>query len=415
MSTEKQTLHDDHLLIYAPVALHRKDGVLFLEDQACNGLRRWADNFSFVTAMFPLSEEPPAPGWSPVSILGDVLERVRILPLPIAYRPGVFLKALPATLARISAAIDEADYLCFAIGGLFGDWGAVSAFAAHRHKRPFAVWTDRVESERIWRLRHKGGWKHRLHAYLTAPPMSQLERAVVRRADLGLFHGQETFDAYAPYCGGTSAVVHDIHIGKQDHIPPDQLVAKIDRSKDGPLRICYVGRADAMKGALDWVEVLGHLAEAGVAFQATWLGDGPDRPQMIHRIAELGLQDRVSLPGFSSDRTAILTTLREVHILLFCHKTPESPRCLIEALICGAPIVGYDGAFARELVASHGGGLLVPLNDIAELATAVASLDKDRKHLATMITAAALDGAPFDDVSVFKHRSALIKKYLPLE
>ena len=39
--------------------------------------------------------------------------------------------------------------------------------------------------------------------------MAMLERAVIRRATLGLFHGRETYDAYAPHCRAPH-VVHDI-------------------------------------------------------------------------------------------------------------------------------------------------------------------------------------------------------------
>lgn len=39
-------------------------------------------------------------------------------------------------------------------------------------------------------------------------------------------------------------------------------------------------------------------------------------------------------------------------------------------------------------------------------------LGRDRTRLADLIERAAQDGAPFDDVSVFRHRSELIRAYL---
>ena len=42
---------------------------------------------------------------------------------------------------------------------------------------------------------------------------------------------------------------------------------------------------------------------------------------------------QVALPGFIRDRSAILKVLREAQVFVFCHKTPESPRNLIEALV----------------------------------------------------------------------------------
>jgi glycosyltransferase involved in cell wall biosynthesis len=242
--------------------------------------------------------------------------------------------------------------------------------------------------------------------------MASLERAVIRRADLGLFHGRETFDAYARYCRRPE-VVHDIHISESDHLDAAALREKTAGATTGPLRICYVGRADAMKGPLDWVGVLERLRGAGVDFRAVWLGDGSQRPAMQARIAAVGLGERVSLPGFAEERGAVMTALRKAQVFLFCRKTPESPRCLIEALISGTPIVGYEGAFARDLIAAHGGGRLVPRDDVAGLAEVMRGLAENRGTLAALMGRAKADGAPFSAEAVFRHRSELIRT-LPL-
>jgi glycosyltransferase involved in cell wall biosynthesis len=417
MASEREDKRDesdgDRLLIYAPVPLCRRaDGELLLDAQACNGVRLWADNFAWVTVMLPVVEDTPGPEWVPVDRVGSNLTRIEFVSLPSAFRPDRFLAEVPRVVPRIREVIDRSDYLSFAIGGLFGDWGAVACLVAHRLRRPYAVWTDRVESEVVRSGAGSGPWRHRVRARLTHRPMASLERAVIRRAGLGLFHGRETYDAYARYCT-QPAVVHDIHVSASDHIAPDALAAKISAAGKGPLRICYVGRADPMKGPLDWVRVLEQLAATGIDFRALWLGDGSERPAMQRRLESGGLLDRVSLPGFAVDRAAVLGALSEAHIFLFCHKTPESPRCLIEALISGCPIVGYDGAFARDLIAGHQGGVLTPRNDVTALGDLVAALAVDRSLVADLIGRAASDGAPFTAETVFRHRSELIRAFLP--
>lgn len=405
---------DDSLLIYAPVALHRgAGGGWMMEDQACNGLRLWAANFARVIALMPESPAPPPPSWVPLERTGAALARIEILPLPEAWRPGRFLRALPAGRRTIRAAIGRARYLSFAIGGLFGDWGAVACAEAHRMGRRHAVWTDRVESAvtRALAADPSVPARTRLRARLTAGPMAALERRTIARATVGLFHGAETFAAYAPFARAAE-IVHDVHIARADHIAPAALAAKQAAAAAGPLEIVYVGRAEAMKGALDWIGVLGRLAAAGVAFRARWIGGGSLLPQMRAGAAAAGLADRVAFPGYTADRAAVFEALRAAHLLLFCHKTPESPRVLIEALVSGTPIAGYDGAFAREITAGRGGGVLVPPGDAEGLAAAVAALAADRARLADLIGRAAADGAPFEDAAVFRHRSALIRRYL---
>lgn len=237
------------------------------------------------------------------------------------------------------------------------------------------------------------------------------EKFIIQRSTLGLFHGKETFDTYAPFCRQPQ-LVHDIHIDRSEHIQPTDLQTKMAEVGQGPLKIVYAGRADTMKGPSDWMSVLGHLHKAGVEFEATWLGDGPELSAMRAQAAEAALEQKVRFAGFVNDRQAIMAHLREAHLFLFCHKTPESPRCLIEALVSGTPIVGYEGAFSRDLVSEHEGGRLVPLNDVVALSEAVRDLALNRDALGLLINNAAKDGAPFDDESVFQHRSEMIRQYL---
>lgn len=401
------------LLIYAPVPLYRMGQDLWLEDQASNGMRLWAEHFSHVTAMMPLETGAPPPTYQPVAKIGQALERIGFVPLPVAWRPGRFLRTLPSTRATIRDEIAKADYLSFAIGGLFGDWGAVACHEAHRMGRPYAVWADRVESAVTRRAAHDAATpKAWLRAVLTHRPMAALERWVIRRAALGLFHGRETFTAYAPFCAN-SHIVHDVHVCRADHIAPDALADKLARAGKGPLNILYVGRADAMKGPMDWIKALEKLAARRVDFRARWIGEGAQIDALRQRIVAAGLSDRVSAPGFLVDRQAIYTALRQADVLLFCHKTPESPRVLIESLVSGTPIIGYRGDFAEELTEAHGGGVLVPLDDVDALSDALAKVAGDPARLAALMQAAAADGAVFTDESVFAHRSQIIRAHLP--
>ena len=376
------------------------------------GLRRWAENFDHISVMMPVRDETTPEGWSKPDEGNRLPENMSLDLLPTAYRPDHFLRRYSETRRRIEALIDRNDYLSFSIGGLFGDWGAVGGFAAKAKKRPFAVWADRVESEVTRRNRTEGAFKRRLQAHLYHKPMLLLERAVIQRAELGLFHGRETYEAYAPYSGNPH-IVHDILLEKSDHIPSDMLAQKIQDCAYGPLKIVFAGRADPMKGPLDWVAVLEKLDAMGVDFTATWLGNGERFGDMQTRVAQAGLSDRVSLPGFVTDRQYVLDVLRDAHIHMFCHKTPESPRNLIEALISGTPIVGYDSAYPRDLILENNGGELTPLNDVGALAQQVAVLANDRGRLARLIENSYRDGAYFSSEAVFKHRSDLIKEHLP--
>lgn len=51
------------------------------------------------------------------------LPDVRVETVPSAFSPQHFLRVWPRERRRLKALVAEADYLSFAIGGLFGDWG----------------------------------------------------------------------------------------------------------------------------------------------------------------------------------------------------------------------------------------------------------------------------------------------------
>lgn len=407
--------HDagETLLLGVSVPLYRRpDGGFLLENQACNGLRLWAEHFDRLIVAIPVDPGAPSPAWVPLETVGPALERIEIVTLPTAWRPDQFFRALPATRAKLREAIARADYISFAIGGLFGDWGAVGAIEARRMGRAHGVWTDRVESEVIRRgAASAPTWRARLRMRLTHHPMAWLERYLIGRANVGLFHGRETFETYAPHARAAE-LVHDIHIAHADHIDAASLAVKLADAQAGPLRLVYAGRADPMKGPFDWLEVIEGLAARGIDFHAEWLGEGPDLPAMRARAEAAGLGDRLALPGFLGDRGELLARLRAAHLILFCHKTPESPRVLIEALASGTPLVGYESIFPRDLIAGQGGGLLTPLGDVAALTEAVVGLAADRCRLADLIGRAAADGAQFEDVKVFAHRSEVLRKHL---
>jgi glycosyltransferase involved in cell wall biosynthesis len=207
--------------------------------------------------------------------------------------------------------------------------------------------------------------------------------------------------------------VHNIHLKPNDAIPGPRLREKAAEIKGAaPLKIGYVGRADSPKGAWDWLEALKKLVGSGVELEATWLGDGPILEELRAKAQQLGLDGRVHFPGFVADRAQVLEFLRNSHLLLFCHKVPESPRVLMEALVCGTPIFGYDSPYPRDLIAHERWGILTPQHDVAALAELILMLDRDRAALAEMVMETSSAAAVFNDQAVFRHRSELIKRYL---
>ncbi len=114
----------------------------------------------------------------------------------------------------------------------------------------------------------------------------------------------------------------------------------------------------------------------------TILGEGDLRPVMEQQIAELGLQDRVSLPGFYPDPYPWFLSADQ---FVLSSDWEGLPTVLIEALECGVPVVSTDCPSGPAEILENGRyGRLVPVGDVDALAAAmIVSLNEvpDREAL----------------------------------
>ncbi|MCU0549346.1 MAG: glycosyltransferase [Leptolyngbya sp. Prado105] len=406
------------LLLVVPVPFRVVDGRYGLDEQTCDGLVRWAEHFDRVVMAAPVLPEAESEElsktetWRAIADL-PCADRIELVPLPYAYKPIHYIRHYRKTRALIREKIQACELLCFAPAVWIGDWATVACEEAIRLNRSYAVWADRVEYEVIRRLlKEETSLKVKLKEAVTLPFTKKCIQQVIRQSEVGLFQGQDCFTAYSPL-NPNSHCVYDIHTQKSDQISPTRLAEKLDRVQNHqPLKICYVGRAVEMKGALDWVQIIQQLHERGIKLEATWLGDGHLLDEMKQMAVDLGISDRITFGGFVSDRAQMLETMQQHDLFMFCHKTPESPRCLVEALVSGLPIVGYDSAYPRGLVEQFGGGIFTPIHDQTALADQIVELDRDRQKLGNLVQQAAQSGTLYDEETVFKHRSDLIKKFV---
>lgn len=406
----------DRLLLVTHVALKNSGDGFWIDDQTAQGLVRWCENFdsiAYAGISVPAAEmaQQSSITWTPIASL-PCASRIEIIAMPHAYRIGDFVATYRRSRALLAKQITESRYLCYTLGALFGDWGGVAALESIRQRRDFAVWFDRVEHEVMRSDLPSLPLKRRVKQTLSIPAMQYYHRHLTRRSRLGLFQGKDCFEHYRRFAD-KAFCMYDTHTQDSDFIDAAALDKKIaDVGAGSPLRLCYAGRAADMKGPFDWLEALAKLRDAGAPFTATWWGDGPLLEAMQHQVKALSLTAQVELKGFVSDRTVLLSAMKSAHLFLFCHKTPESPRCLIEALVCGTPIIGYGSAYARDLVATHGGGRFVDVGDIQGLADLLLTLHRDRTALQGEIGRAALAGLPFDEKTVYRERANLIREHL---
>lgn len=404
------------LLLELPLPFKRASEGFFVEVQALNGLKCWSENFEKITVCAPVEDEFN-PSSSSSIVWADPSEllatrNITLQPLPMGYHPRDFIKHKKAVYDKFLELIDEHEYLCFSNIGGMGAWGNFGVEIANKKSRKYALWfdwvLDQMPSEKSKSI--LGHIKKNIDGKYAKYKTYQ----AIHNCDLGLFHGKTVYDAYAPHCKNPQ-LVHDIHLGVNDAITDKRLNEKLESvEKRTNIKIGYLGRAHPMKAPEDWIEIVDKVsAQLGKErVEAVWLGDGPLLEKSRDAVEARNLKEVVKFSGFVSDRKAILDFLQDLDIFLFCHVTPESPRCLIEALISGTPIIGYESAYAADLVGDRGGAILSNLKDKATLVDYICTLANERKQLVTMIHQASQSRHVYNDRAVFKHRSDLIKTYL---
>jgi len=403
----------DSLLLELAVPFRVVDGHVLVETQAYNGLSKWLDNFQRVTVCAPVVPESMVDGSMTWRAIGE-LQASRPLvveTLPWGYHPKDHFRHAAAVSTLFDRLIPQHRYLVFSNLGWLGAWGNVAAARAYALGRPYAVWLDWVLHE-MPRERNRGVLRN-LWESLSHFMLKQRSLRAIKRAALGLFHGRTVYEAYAP-CARHAEVVHDVHLSPEDVIAESDLQTRLARS-GSEVEIVYVGRVHPMKGPNHWTDAVAMAASKkppGVKLHATWYGGGPMLEACREQVAARGLSDLIRFAGPENDRSAVLSALRSADLFVFCHLTPESPRCLIEALMSGLPIVGFDSPYARDLVEREGGGVFVGVENTSALSDAIVKIVADHPQGVALSKMAQASGRLYSDVAVFEHRSHLVKAHL---
>ena len=165
-----------------------------------------------------------------------------------------------------------------------------------------------------------------------------------------------------------------IHNGVPDHFhevgPPEPV--------EGPVRLAFLGRWSADKGAPTVVEAIAALDERGVDFSLTVLGTLGEPGDVLADVPD-ALRSRVSVVArFTNRRLPELLAGHELFV--FPSRSEGASGALVEAMACGLAPVATPVGGAPEVVTA-GSGVLVEADRVPET---VARLAQDREALLDM-------------------------------
>lgn len=158
---------------------------------------------------------------------------------------------------------------------------------------------------------------------------------------------------------------------------PDELYKKFNLPKDKPV-VSYIGRLDAEKHLpvllRAFVEVHSALPDAHMLI----VGDGTERPALVHLAKDLHIADYVTFTGRVSDEE-----LEQLHRIgtVFCMPSPAELQSIatLEAMASGQPVVAVDAGALKELCQDQRNGYLCEQDDDAMIADGIITILSDAK------------------------------------
>jgi glycosyltransferase involved in cell wall biosynthesis len=403
------------LIVQMPVKIINEE--IYLEQGVFIGIEKWAENFDEVTIGLPIYRDIDNRTTSTFiwkrAVELNCYNRVNIIKFERVFSTLKFIKSYIKKRKEIRDLIKNNKYLCFAGGGFKGDWGTVAAIEAMLLKRKYAAWTDRVEyNVLLENIKKEKIIKKIKKITIDYTMMKLFFKFMFRNAEIALLHGNDCFIEFKEMTKNPF-LVHNIHISSEFKIKEDELIKKIDEiEKDKKIKISYAGRVSYEKGVYDWIQVAEKIIQKYDNVEFSWYGDGEEIEKVKKIILEKNINNKIKFYGFMGDKKELYSNIKESDIFMFCHKTKESPRNLIEALILGTPIVGYKSEYPEDLIKENKGGVLIEKDNIEQLYNVIEELIIEKNKIKKLIENATKDGKNFDITEVFKHRSDLIKEYL---
>ena len=156
-----------------------------------------------------------------------------------------------------------------------------------------------------------------------------------------------------------------------------------ERAAAAPQTVLAVGRLTAVKGHDVLIDAFKHVVEAVPAARLVLLGGGEDEAALRGRVATLGLDHAVQLPGQATPDT-VREHLGRSAIFALPSRSEGMPLSLLEAMAAGVPCVAAAVGGVPDVV-GDAAGVTVPPEDPGALAEALTRLlqqPPDRRRLA---------------------------------
>lgn len=150
---------------------------------------------------------------------------------------------------------------------------------------------------------------------------------------------------------------------------PSMLSPRTMESVGANKSIAAMGRLTRIKGYDLLLRAFAICAPKHSQWSLLILGEGQERRSLEALIEQLGLKDRVHLPGWVREPNS---TLQNMDLFVMSSYYEGSSNAMLEAMACGVAVIATDcTSSVREIIHDGVNGVVVPVNDIHAMASAM--------------------------------------------
>ncbi len=166
-----------------------------------------------------------------------------------------------------------------------------------------------------------------------------------------------------------------------------------------------VGRLIKLKRNADLLYILSKLDNH---VEVIFIGDGPEKENLIYLSNELNLSDKVHFIGWVNNPYKYM---KKSNILISTSETESFGNTIIEAMACGVPVVSSKSGGPDEIIENKSIGVLIEIGDIDTFVLAIEKLLTNKIEREKLIRNSLFRIKKFD----VKHIIEQYKKVLKIE
>lgn len=173
-------------------------------------------------------------------------------------------------------------------------------------------------------------------------------------------------------------------------------------------KISAVGRLSGQKDFQLLIKGFAKLSASYPQLKLVIYGEGELRKELESLTAELGMEDKIELPGIVQNLHEVLYDSK---MFVLSSKYEGMPNALMEAMVLGLPVIATKstGGGVNELIENNVNGLLIPVGDEKALIQAMGRILNDEAFGRRIAENARSIGAKLDPSVIYKRWERYLK------